>query len=143
MLQDRAPAASLTTVLAARSAVLLTASPLGAAPGGFLVDRTSAPAVLTGCGGLMILIAVISAVVLEARLPSRQRFSKIRGCEILERPRREQHALRVADLAALHTACLDEALPDDGKVNAVDASAWRAATPSARRSPACHGSRRS
>ena len=65
LLQDRAPADSLTTVLAARSAVLLTASPVGAASGGFLVDRTSAPAVLTGCGGLMILIAVISAVVLK------------------------------------------------------------------------------
>ena len=35
VLQDRAPADSLTTVLAARSAVLLTASPLGAASGGF------------------------------------------------------------------------------------------------------------
>jgi hypothetical protein len=63
VLQDRAPADSLTTVLAARSAVLLTASPLGAASGGFLVDLTSAPAVLTGCGGLMILIAVISAIM--------------------------------------------------------------------------------
>ena len=62
MLQDRAPADALTTVLAARSAVLLTASPLGAASGGFLVDRTSAPAVLTGCGVLMILIAVVSSV---------------------------------------------------------------------------------
>ncbi len=65
VLQDRAPADSLTTVLAARSAVLLTASPLGAASGGFLVDRTSAPAVLTGCGGLMILVAAISAIVLK------------------------------------------------------------------------------
>ena len=65
VLQDRAPADALTTVLAARSAVLLTASPLGAASGGFLVDRTGAPAVLTGCGGLMILIAAISGVWLH------------------------------------------------------------------------------
>jgi len=63
VLQDRASADSLTTVLAARSAVLLTASPIGAASGGFLVDWTSAAAVLTGCGGLMILIAVISAIM--------------------------------------------------------------------------------
>ena len=68
--------------------------PLGAASGGFLVDRTSAPAVLTGCGGLMILIAVVSAVVL--RLDGR-------------------HS-NVADLAAPHTACLDEVLPDDAIV---------------------------
>jgi predicted MFS family arabinose efflux permease len=65
LIQDRAPADSLTTVLAARSAVLLTASPLGAACGGFLVDRTGAAPVLTGCGALMILIAVVSAVVLR------------------------------------------------------------------------------
>jgi predicted MFS family arabinose efflux permease len=67
LIQDRAPAGSLTTVLAARSAVLLTASPLGAASGGFLVDRTGAAAVLTGCGVLMILIAVVSAIVLKLR----------------------------------------------------------------------------
>jgi predicted MFS family arabinose efflux permease len=65
LIQDRAPADSLTTVLAARSAVLLTASPLGAALGGFLLDRTSAPAVLVGCGVLMILIVPTSIVVLK------------------------------------------------------------------------------
>ncbi|MFF3350385.1 MFS transporter [Streptomyces sp. NPDC002779] len=64
LLQDRAPADLLTTVLAARSAVLLTASPLGAALGGFLLDRTSAPAILVGCGALMILIAATSTVAL-------------------------------------------------------------------------------
>ena len=64
VLQDRAPAHALTMLLAARSAVLLTASPLGAASGGFLVDRTSPHAVLIGCGGLMILIAAISAICL-------------------------------------------------------------------------------
>ncbi|MFE7767281.1 MFS transporter [Streptomyces sp. NPDC057438] len=65
LVQDRAPADLLTTVLAARSAVLLTASPLGAALGGFLLDRTSAPAILVGCGALMILIVPTSIVVLK------------------------------------------------------------------------------
>lgn len=65
LIQDRAPADSLTTVLAARNAVLLTASPLGAALGGLLLDRTSAPAVLVGCGALMILIVPISTVALK------------------------------------------------------------------------------
>ncbi|MFD7425653.1 MFS transporter [Streptomyces sp. NPDC059818] len=65
LIQDRAPADSLTTVLAARSAVLLTASPLGAALGGFLLDRSSAPAVLVGCGVLMCLTVPTSIVVLK------------------------------------------------------------------------------
>jgi MFS family permease len=65
LFQDRVPADSLTGVLAVRSAVLLTASPLGAASGGFLVDRTSPSAVLTGSGGLMILVALMSAIVLR------------------------------------------------------------------------------
>ncbi|MFB7669540.1 MFS transporter [Kitasatospora sp. NPDC056138] len=64
LLQDRTPAESLTTVLAVRSAVLLTASPLGAALGGFLLDRTGSPVVLVGCGVLMIAIVPISAVAL-------------------------------------------------------------------------------
>ena len=65
VLQDRAPADSLTTVLAARSAVLLTASPLGAVLGGLLLDRTGAPAVLVSSGALMILIAATSAIILR------------------------------------------------------------------------------
>jgi predicted MFS family arabinose efflux permease len=65
LIQDRAPADLLTTVLAARSAVLLTASPLGAALGGFLLDRTSAPAILVGCGALMILLVPTSTVALK------------------------------------------------------------------------------
>ena len=81
LLQDRAPVASLTTVLAARSAVLLTASPLSAASGGFLVDRTSAPTVLAGCGGLMILIAVVGAVALrlDARHGNLSAGARLRG----------------------------------------------------------------
>ena len=65
VLQERAPADSLTTVLAARSAVLLTASPLGALLGGLLLDRTGAPAVLVSSGALMILIALTSAIALR------------------------------------------------------------------------------
>jgi MFS family permease len=65
LIQDRAPAGWLTTVLAARSAVLLTASPLGAALGGFLLDRTSAPAILVSCGVLMILVVPTSTVALK------------------------------------------------------------------------------
>ncbi|MFF3564781.1 MFS transporter [Streptomyces sp. NPDC002574] len=65
LIQDRAPADSLTTVLAARGAVLLTASPIGAALGGFLLDRTSAPSILVGCGALMIAVVPVSAVVLK------------------------------------------------------------------------------
>ncbi|MFD7714578.1 MFS transporter [Streptomyces sp. NPDC059814] len=65
LIQERAPADSLTTVLAARSAVLLTASPLGAALGGFLLDWSSAPTVLVGCGVLMCLTVPTSIVVLK------------------------------------------------------------------------------
>ncbi|MEU9078025.1 MFS transporter [Kitasatospora sp. NPDC048538] len=61
LLQDRTPSGSLTTVLAARSAVLITASPLGATLGGLLLDRVSAPVVLCGCGVAMILIAALAA----------------------------------------------------------------------------------
>ncbi|WP_405852171.1 MFS transporter [Streptomyces sp. NBC_01369] len=73
LIQDRAPADSLTTVLAARSAVLLTASPLGAALRGFLLDRTSAPAVLVGCGALMTLTVPTSIVVLKLHGERRRR----------------------------------------------------------------------
>jgi predicted MFS family arabinose efflux permease len=65
LIQNRAPADSLTMVLAARSAVLLTASPLGAALGGLLLDWASAPAVLVGCGALMLLIVPASTVALK------------------------------------------------------------------------------
>jgi MFS family permease len=65
LIQNRAPAESLTTVLAARNAVLLTASPLGAALGGFLIDQTSAPTILVGSGALMILLVPASAAALK------------------------------------------------------------------------------
>ncbi|MFJ9456396.1 MFS transporter [Kitasatospora sp. NPDC101447] len=61
LLQERAPSGSLTTVLAARSAVLITASPLGAALGGLLLNRVAAPVLLVGCGLAMILTAALAA----------------------------------------------------------------------------------
>ncbi|MGH3488041.1 MAG: MFS transporter [Actinopolymorphaceae bacterium] len=81
LIQDRAPADSLTTVLAARNAVLLTASPLGAALGGVLLDRTSAPVILISCGAAMILIAVTSAIALKlyGTRRRRQRERRQRG----------------------------------------------------------------
>lgn len=62
-LQERVPPSALTTVLAARGAVLLTASPLGAFLGGAVVDRTGAPALLVGCGAAMVLVAALPALV--------------------------------------------------------------------------------
>ncbi|MER5777053.1 MFS transporter [Streptomyces sp. NPDC002039] len=77
LIQGRAPAEALTSVLAARGAVLLTASPLGAALGGFLLDRTSAPAVLVGCGALMIAVAPVGAVALKLSGDHRQRRRRL------------------------------------------------------------------
>lgn len=67
LLQERAPAALLTTVLAARTAVLLTASPAGAALGGLLLTRTGPARLITGCGITMIALAAAAALVLCAR----------------------------------------------------------------------------
>jgi predicted MFS family arabinose efflux permease len=77
LLQERAPAAHLTTVLAARTAVLLTASPLGAAFGGCLLARTGPAPLVAGCGIAMIALAAIAALVLSAtqRRPHRPRGS--------------------------------------------------------------------
>ena len=87
LLQDRAPADSLTTVLAARSAVLLTASPLGAALGGLLLDRTSAPAVLVSSGALMILVALTSAIILRLSRPSLRPAGSAAGrAAVLDQP---------------------------------------------------------
>jgi MFS family permease len=74
LLQERAPATSLTTVLAARSAVLLTASPVGAAAGGFLVSVTTPRDVLIGCGLAMIILALVATfarLFLNQRRPHR------------------------------------------------------------------------
>jgi MFS family permease len=74
LIQKTAPSGSLITVLAARSAVLITASPLGATLGGLLLNRVAAPVVLSGCGLAMILIAVLAAV--------------LHGCHTMRRRRR-------------------------------------------------------
>jgi predicted MFS family arabinose efflux permease len=63
LLQERAPAGALTSVLAARAAVLLTAAPLGAVCGGLALDRAGASIVLVGTGAAMLLIAGASATV--------------------------------------------------------------------------------
>ena len=71
LLQERTPAAHLTTVLAARTAVLLTASPVGAASGGLLLGRAGPAPLVTGCGIAMIALAAIAALVLYTRFSSR------------------------------------------------------------------------
>lgn len=79
LLQERTPSDSLTTVLAVRNAIVLTASPLGAALGGYLLEWTTAPVILVSSGVFMIVIAAISALVLiRARGPrgSRMRRTK-------------------------------------------------------------------
>lgn len=69
LLQERTPATQLTTVLAARAAVLLTASPVGAAFGGFLLARTGPAPLIAGCGIAMIALATVAALVRATRTP--------------------------------------------------------------------------
>jgi MFS family permease len=63
LFQDRTPAAWLTTVLAARTAALLTASPVGTALGGPLTAALGARQVLAGSGFATILLAGAATVV--------------------------------------------------------------------------------
>ncbi|QMU78379.1 MFS transporter [Streptacidiphilus sp. PB12-B1b] len=63
LFQDRTPAALLTTVLAVRASVLLTASPVGAALGGPLTTALGARQVLTGTGIAMIIVAACAAAL--------------------------------------------------------------------------------
>ncbi|MFE4588716.1 MFS transporter [Streptomyces laurentii] len=65
LFQDRTPAAWLTTVLAARSAALLTAAPVGTALGGPLVAALGARQVLAVSGAVTL---VLAAAALVARL---------------------------------------------------------------------------
>jgi predicted MFS family arabinose efflux permease len=67
LLQERTPATHLTTVLAARTAVLLTASPAGAAFGGFLLARTGPAPLIAGCGIAMVALAALAALVVYTR----------------------------------------------------------------------------
>jgi predicted MFS family arabinose efflux permease len=63
LIQERTPIASLTTVLAARNAVVVPASPLGAAAAGPLLDRIGAGEVLVGSGAAMILLALAATLL--------------------------------------------------------------------------------
>ena len=63
LFQNRTPAAWLTTVLAARSAALLTASPVGTALGGPLTAAFGPSHVLAGSGLATILLAATAAVM--------------------------------------------------------------------------------
>ncbi|MFG3053393.1 MFS transporter [Kitasatospora sp. NPDC048239] len=63
LFQDHTPATLLTTVLALRASVLLTASPVGAALGGPLTTALGARQVLTGTGIAMIFVAACVAAL--------------------------------------------------------------------------------
>ncbi|MHA4814578.1 MFS transporter [Streptomyces aculeolatus] len=63
LFQNRTPQGWLTTVLAARGAVLLTSTPVGAALGGPLVAQFGARAVLAGSGAATVGVAALGAGV--------------------------------------------------------------------------------
>ncbi|MFD5413279.1 MFS transporter [Streptomyces nojiriensis] len=63
LFQERTPAASLTTVLAARSAALLTAGPVGTALGGPLIALLGPRQVLAASGLATVALAVVGAAV--------------------------------------------------------------------------------
>jgi hypothetical protein len=69
--QDRTPAAWLTTVLAFRAAVLLTASPIGAALAGPLTAAAGPRWVLAGTGVAMIFLACLATGLVRAHRPAR------------------------------------------------------------------------
>ena len=71
--QALTPASWLTTVLAIRSAVLLTASPVGAALGGPLTAAAGPRSVLAGTGVAMIVLAGLATVlwILKTRASDR------------------------------------------------------------------------
>jgi MFS family permease len=72
LFQNRTPAAWLTTVLAARSAALLTASPVGTALGGPLTAAFGPGHVLAGSGVATILLAATAAIMwVRTRRPGR------------------------------------------------------------------------
>ncbi|MFE6840489.1 MFS transporter [Streptomyces sp. NPDC057705] len=63
LFQDRTPAAWLTTVLAARSAALLTAGPVGTALGGPLIALMGPRGVLAASGIATVVLALVAAVM--------------------------------------------------------------------------------
>ncbi|MGZ9935677.1 MFS transporter [Streptomyces sp. NC-S4] len=71
LFQERTPAASLTTVLAARSAALLTAGPVGTALGGPLIALLGPRRVLAASGIATVALAVVGAAI---RVRGRRRF---------------------------------------------------------------------
>ncbi len=66
LMQARSPAAHLTSMLAARSAALLTAAPLGTALGGPLTAAFGPRATLAGSGATTVLLGTVAAMVLVA-----------------------------------------------------------------------------
>ncbi len=67
LMQAKAPPEHLAAILAARSAVLLTASPLGSALGGPLTTALGPRATLGGSGLATVLLGVMACVLLLAR----------------------------------------------------------------------------
>ncbi|MFG2975554.1 MFS transporter [Streptomyces sp. NPDC048331] len=63
LFQERTPAAALTTVLAARSAALLTAGPVGTALGGPLIALLGPRQVLAASGLATIALALVGAAI--------------------------------------------------------------------------------
>ncbi|MFI6333220.1 MFS transporter [Micromonospora chersina] len=70
LLQSLSPAALLTTVLAIRATVLLTASPVGAAIGGPLAASLGARWTLAGTGIVMIAVAALAAIPAAGMTPA-------------------------------------------------------------------------
>ncbi|GAB3414193.1 MFS transporter [Flindersiella endophytica] len=67
LMQEKAPAQYLTSILAARSAVLLTASPLGTALGGPLTAALGTRATLSGSGLATVALGLVAGVLLLTR----------------------------------------------------------------------------
>jgi MFS family permease len=72
LMQAKSPPRHLASMLAARGAVLLTASPLGAALGGPLTTALGARATLGGSGLATVVLGAVACVVLLARRGNRQ-----------------------------------------------------------------------
>ncbi|WP_020577107.1 MFS transporter [Actinopolymorpha alba] len=79
LFQSRTPPAHLSSVLAARSAALLTASPVGAALGGPLTTAFGPRAVLTGSGAATVILALAGvltgALILSRTSRTRRRLA--------------------------------------------------------------------
>jgi hypothetical protein len=73
VLQEASPPAALAQVIAARSSLLILASPLGTALGGPIVAALGARGTLLASALTTIALALLTAAVLAARRPRRQR----------------------------------------------------------------------